>query len=108
MEHIEPAIMWLAGICVAIGGVWTMIEKVVKPFRDLSKRVAALEEISNGNADKLVADHERLKQQELVNEMLLEGVNNILKHELTGNHTSEMTDCSKRIESFIYKKGGSL
>lgn len=108
MTGLDQNLVWLAGICGAIISIIGLIEKATKPIKELKQRIADLENTVSRNGQKLVGDHESLKKQEQVNEMLLDGVNNILKHELTGNHTSEMRECSKRIESFIYKKGGSL
>ena len=108
MPDVTPFILSLGSLCVAITGIWALVTKVLKPFRDLSARVAKLEEIAAKNAGKLQQDHKSFEKQEEVNRMLLEGVNGILQHELTGNHTQEMQNCSKRIEQFIYQKGGSL
>lgn len=108
MEHIEPAVIWLASVCVAIGSIWTMLAKIKKPFSDLAERVSKLEEIVMHNRTKLDTDKERIDHQEEVNQLLLRGVNNLIQHELTANHTPEMRECSKEIEHLIYSKGGSL
>lgn len=108
MENFSTDVLLIGSISSAIIAIWTLIVKVIKPFQDLSDRVSNLERTVDDNAMKLSKDRESFKNQEVVNHMTLEGINNVLKHELTGNHTKEMEECSRKIEDYIYKKGGSL
>ncbi len=119
MQNIEPAIVWLAGICTAIMTVWGLIAKIKSSFdsyleplktqlEEHSKRLDELQTLSGENLQKLIADHESLSKQEKVNELLLRFAANSLQHDLTGNHTREMEQCSREITDFIYHEGGSL
>ena len=50
MNELQSGIVWLAGLCVALTGIWAFIEKVRKPYRDVTARLEALEDHA--------ADHE--------------------------------------------------
>lgn len=108
MDQIVTEILFFGSLCTAIAAIWTLVVKMIKPFKDLENRVKTIEETVNTNKDKLINDNERLVNQEMVNQMLLKGVNTLIQHELTANHTEGMKVCSKEIEDLIYSKGGSL
>lgn len=74
MEHTEPALLWLAGICAAIISIWGAASRVLKPYHDLNDRVEALEDKVIKNAKKLDADNESLMAQERFNALALKSL----------------------------------
>lgn len=119
MASVEPALLWLAGICAAICTIWGLSSKVSaavkKPTEDLKtdleslkKRTTALETVATANKEKLIHDHDSLAAQEEINWMLLKSVSLLLKHNADGNHTGELARQASEIDQYIYKKGGSL
>lgn len=119
MTSIEPALMWLAGICAAIATIWGLSSKVSaavkKPtvelkadLESLKTRTEILESLAAANKDKLTHDHESLAAQEEINWMLLKSVSLLLKHNADGNHTGELAKQASEIDHYIYKKGGAL
>ncbi len=108
MASVEPALLWLAGICGAIMTIWGVVEKLTKPVRDLGKRVSALEDKAEANTDKLVHDHESFLKQEAINVALLRSQSALLKHCADGNHTGQLTTLAKELDEMIYEKGGKV
>ena len=108
MASIEPALLWVAGICAAIVTILGCIEKLTKPVKDLKTRVDKLEDLAATNSKKLINDHESLTAQEDINMMLLKSTSLLLKHNATGNHNGELAKQADEIDQYIYKKGGSI
>lgn len=108
MEHLEPALLWLAGICAAIISIWGAASRVLKPYHDLNDRVEALEDKVIKNAKKLDADNESLMAQERFNALALKSLALLLEHGATGNHNAQMQAQAEEVRDFLYGKGGKL
>lgn len=108
MEHLEPALLWIAGLCTAIISIWGATSKIAKPYRDLLSRVIAIEEKVEKNEVKLNADNERLKAQEDFNALSLKSLALLLEHGATGNHNDQMQVQAEEVREYLYGKGGKL
>ena len=108
MTSIEPALLWLAGICGAILSIWSVVDKAVKPVKDLTRRVESLESKASHNAEKLVRDHESFERQEEINFAMIKSQSALLKHCASGNHTGQLEALAKELDEMIYRKGGKV
>lgn len=108
MPEIQAGIVALASLCVALTGIWTFCEKVMKPFKDFEKRLTAAEKRAEENHGKLVHDHVSLREQEKVNGLMLESCSLLMKHCADTNHTGELKAHAKKVDAYIYDKGGQI
>ena len=112
MNELQSGIVWLAGICVALTGIWAFIEKVRKPYRDVIARLAALEDHAEDHERESIAlinkNGEMLQHQEEVNERLMKATSLLMKHCADNNHTGELTRMANDLDDFILHKGSSL
>lgn len=108
MPEIQVGIVALAGLCVALTGIWTFCEKVMKPFKEFERRLSAAERRAEENHGKLVHDHTSLKEQEKVNKLVLQSCSILMKHCADTNHTGELKAHAEKVDSFIYDKGGQI
>lgn len=108
MTQIEPALLWLAGICGAVLSIWGVITKLTQPHKDLEARVTRLEDRVESNESRLTSDHKSLQEQEGFNRIVLESLGLMLEHEATGNHTVQLQHQADKVHEYLYDKAGKL
>ena len=112
MNELQTGLLWLAGICVALTGIWAFVEKVRKPFIDVRVRLEVLERKSEDHereSTQALSRHlEMMKHQEEVNEWLLKSNSLLMKHCADNNHTGELSAMAKDLDAFVRHKGSAL
>lgn len=112
MSELQTGLLWLAGICVALTGIWAFVEKVRKPFVDVRVRLEVLEKKSEDHekdSTKVLQRHlEMMQHQEEVNEWMLKSNSLLMKHCADNNHTGELKKMADGLDDFIRHKGSAL
>lgn len=108
MSSIEPALIWVAGICGAILSIWGLLSKIKEPYDSLDKRVEALEKKVEINQEHLEKDLKRLDKQARISQMDLESLTLILEHLATGNHNRQMQDQADKIKKFMVEESTNI
>lgn len=90
-------LLWLCGAIVGIGGAYAIIAKIFAPFKNLEKRVSALE-------GKEKADHEDIKNLELGIEKICKCTLAITDHELTGNSIDKLREAKDEMQDYLIQK----
>ena len=104
VEHLEPALLWLAGICAALLSVMGLFSKLKAPYNALATRVEDLEHKVEANQEHLEKDLKRLDKQSRISQMDLESLTLILEHLATGNHNQQMQDQADKIKRFMVEE----
>lgn len=108
MPEIQAGIVALASLCVALTGIWTFCDKVMRPFKEFEKRLTAAEKRAEENYSKLVHDRASLREQERVNRLVLESCSLLMKHCADTNHTGELKSHATKVDAYIYDKSGQI
>ena len=104
MESVEPALVWLAGICGALLSVMGLFSKLKAPYDALATRVEGLERRVEANQEHLEKDLKRLDKQSRISQMGLESLTLILEHLATGNHNQQMQDQADKMKRFMVEE----
>lgn len=104
MSSVEPALLWIAGICGAILSIWGLFSKLKEPYDHLDKRVEVLEKKVEINQEHLEKDLKRLDKQARISQMDLESLTLILEHLATGNHNQQMQDQADKMKRFMVEE----
>ena len=112
MNELQTGLLWLAGICVALTGIWAFVEKIRKPFIDVRVRLEVLERKSEDHereSTQVLQRHlEMMQNQEEVNELLLKSTSLLMKHGADKNHTGELAAMANDLDAFVRHKGSAL
>lgn len=112
MNELQTGLLWLAGLCVALTGIWAFVEKIRKPFVDVRVRLEVLERKSEDHEKKstqvLQRHLEMMQHQEEVNEWLLKSTSLLMRHCADGNHTGQLNKAADDLDSFVRHKGSTL
>ena len=112
MSGLEPAVLWLAGICAALLGTWGFVEKVYSkvhaPIENMEKRIKELEAKVGSNNDKLSSDHEALAKQEKINTLILRSCSLLMRHCADNNHTGQLQRQADAVDEFMLEESGSF
>lgn len=112
MSGLEPAVLWLAGICAALLGIWGFIEKIYNkmhhPIEELESRVKKIEEKVGSNAGELDADHAALAKQEKINTLILRSCSLLMRHCADNNHTGQLQHQADAVDEFMLEESGSF
>ena len=91
---------WVLLICAsiaALGGAISYIHKVLKPVRDLVKRV--------DKHDKLLDnDNKRLMQKDETDKVLCRSMLALMDHEITGNSIDGLKKARKDLQDYIINR----
>lgn len=104
MSNVEPALLWVAGVCGAILSIWGLFSKLKEPYDHLDKRVEVLEKKVEINQEHLEKDLKRLDKQARISQMDLESLTLILEHLATGNHNQQMQDQADKMKRFMVEE----
>lgn len=91
------ALLWICGAIITVGGAIAIVTKIFAPFKDLKKRVAALER-------KFEGDHKELEQVEFGIEKICKCILAITDHELTGNSIDKLRKAKDEMQDYLIKK----
>lgn len=108
MEHLEPALLWVAGIAAALVTIGGFFGKMSQPYKALLKRIEKLEHDGEERDKKLIHDHDSFQKQEEINVMTLKSLSVIMKHFADNNHTGELGKLAHEVDDLVYKRSGSL
>ena len=93
-----------SSICVAVGWLIKIIDKVKKPTEDINQRMKKQDEIIEGLSKQI----EELKKQNgfmfKAISLLLEDDLAILNHLRTDNNTGEMTKQEQKVQGFLIEQ----
>lgn len=90
----------IVGFCAlvtALYGVYKIVKELKKPSEDLKAEVHQHDEI-------ITADHERLKDVEQSNKMILQCLLVIINHDITGNCIDKMKEARDELQEFLINK----
>lgn len=90
-------LLWFCGAIGVIGAAAAVLAKVFAPFKNLEKRVSALETKQNG-------DHEELKKVETGIEKICKCTLAITDHELTGNSVDKLRAAKDEMQDYLIAK----
>ena len=112
MSGLEPAVLWLAGICAALLGIWGFVEKVYSkahaPIENMEKRIKELEAKVGSNNYELSSDHEALAKQEKINTLILRSCSLLMRHCADNNHTGQLQHQADAVDEFMLEESGSF
>lgn len=92
-------IMGLCALATALFGVYKIVKEVKKPSDELKAEVAEHRSLLN-------SDHERLKDVEVSNKMILQCLLVIINHDITGNGIDKMKEARDELQDFLINKRG--
>lgn len=104
MDELEMLILAAGGLATAILGIWGLVSKATKPFRDHGERITKLENKVLVNEQHLDADLRRLEKMSRVSNMGLENDLLILEHLATGNHNEQMQAQADKIKRYMMQE----
>lgn len=81
----------------ALWGFWKIVKEIKKPNDDLKTQVANHEEL-------LKLDHDRLKDMETSNKMILQCLLVIINHDITGNCIDKMKEARDELQEYLINK----
>lgn len=90
----------LLGFCTLLTALWGLyktFKEIVKPSKDLRKKVDRHDEL-------LREENEKLKEVEASNKMILQSMFVIVNHEITGNGIEQMKKTRSELEKFLVNK----
>lgn len=90
-------IMGFCALVTALYGVYKIVKEIKKPSDDLKAEVSRHEELLN-------ADHERLKDVEISNKMILQCLLVIINHDITGNGIEKMKEARDELQEYLINK----
>lgn len=112
METLEPAIMWLAGLCAAVLSIWGVASKVSasvkQPYKELFARVDKLEDRVERNEDHLEKDLKKLDKLSRISQFDLRNQSLMLEHLATGNHNKELEEAAQETKRFMAEEAARL
>lgn len=90
----------ILGVCsmiAALWGVWKIVKEIKKPNDDLKAQVA-------NHENMLASDHDRLKDVEASNKMILQCLLVIINHDITGNCIDKMKEARDELQEYLINK----
>lgn len=90
----------LLGFCTLLTALWGLykaFKEIVKPSKDLRKKVDKHDEL-------LREENDKLKEVEASNKMILQSMFVIVNHEITGNGIEQMKKTRSELEKFLVNK----
>lgn len=87
----------LAGGINVVGGAIKVVQGWLQPVADNSERMDAMQK-------HLDNDNRRLNELEESNRLVLRGLNVLIEHETTGNHTAELEQVQADITSYLINR----
>lgn len=90
----------ILGVCsmvAALWGVWKIVLELKKPNDDLKLQVSKHDEM-------LASDHDRLKDVEASNKMILQCLLVIINHDITGNGIDKMKEARDELQDYLINK----
>lgn len=90
-------LLWFCSAIAALGGAAAIIAKCFAPFKNLEKRVSALETKQDG-------DHKDLKTLETGIEKICKCTLAITDHELTGNSVDKLREAKDEMQDYLIQK----
>lgn len=99
MEFVitSEQILGFCGLIAALWGVWKIVKEWKKPSEDLRAKVAEHDNI-------LKKDHERLKNIEESDKMMLQCLLVIINHDITGNGINNLKEVRDELQEFLINK----
>ena len=113
-DEIGITVAVIAIACAFIALVWNAV-KAIKEWRSLSKkpetdiltnhedRIAVLEDWSKRAEEKLDGDWKFHQAEIEFNQLILESIKQLIKHELDGNDTEGLEEIEKKLDSYLVK-----
>lgn len=91
-------------VLLAIAGGITVIGNAAKTLRDWFKPATDLQSRMEQAESHIDNDNKRLNSLEESNKLLLRGMNVLIEHEVTGNHTEELERVQADITSYLINR----
>ena len=91
------SLLWFCGAIIAVGTAATIISKIFAPYKNLEKRVSALETKQDG-------DHKELQKVETGIEKICKCTLAITDHELTGNSVDKLREAKDEMQDYLIQK----
>ena len=81
----------------ALWGFWKIIKEVKKPNDDLKAQIT-------NHENRITSDHDRLKDVEASNKMILQCLLVIINHDITGNGIDKMKEARDELQEYLINK----
>lgn len=94
----------LVTFIMACSALYLAIKNLTKPFVDFSKKVNDLEQRVTSLEKTKAQDYDRLSSYDKDIHLMLKVCYNLLEHEVTGNHTQDMTNTLNELRTYMLEK----
>ena len=100
MENYTLSLRDLAFLLGLIASLWAVVKimtEIKKPHEELEEKVKVLERWHK-------EDHERLKEVERTEQLILESLLSLIEHEITGNGVEKFKELQHTITNYLIKE----